>query len=88
METPRSRPATSALRTGSEGDCAATCIGGRGKLVPARNRIRWLQTGTIYLFGVIAMERWEFRALFATLVVYGLIVFATYQSAILPLLKR
>ncbi len=36
----------------------------------------------------IAMERWEFRALFATLVVYGLIVFATYQSAILPPLKR
>ncbi len=29
------------------------------------------------------MERWEFRGLFATLVVYGLIVFAIYQSAIL-----
>ncbi len=40
-----------------------------------------------HLSGLFAMEQWEFRALFATLVVYGLIVFATYQSAILPPLK-
>ncbi len=34
------------------------------------------------------MERWQFRALIVTLVVYGLIVFATYQAAIAPLIKR
>ncbi len=34
------------------------------------------------------MERWQFLALFATLVIYGLIVFATYESMIAPLMKR
>ncbi len=34
------------------------------------------------------MEAWQFRALCVMLVVYGLIVFFTYESAIAPLLKR